>query len=221
MFLKFAANHRLEHQFFIHQFKDNYTLWHLVLTGGSVLHYVFKVCLQVIKFLIFDVPGLVNLDTRDSTLSEEFQHCSWSRRLHFPLEVLPSFWIGCRRWIVNFKMFHAYVALKGIEYLQGFLWILHGNLFKGGFGILEFVSVVSISLITFVKTRMISIWMIFRIQETVQNGNIWNSKFNDVSLLRDFLMQYNVIGFMCPFYACFNALEPEFVFCSQFFFFHC
>ena len=29
-------------------------------------------------------------------------------------------------------------------------------------------------------------------------------------------------GFLCPFYACFNALEPEFIICSQFIFFlHC
>ena len=35
-------------------------------------------------------------------------------------------------------------------------------------------------------------------------------------------MQYIVSGFLCPFYACFNALEPKFVLCSQFkFFLHC
>lgn len=35
-------------------------------------------------------------------------------------------------------------------------------------------------------------------------------------------MQYNVSGFLCPFYACFNALEPKFVICSQFIFLlHC
>ena len=41
-------------------------------------------------------------------------------------------------------------------------------------------------------------------------------------LCRDFLTQYNVSGFLCPFYACFNALEPEFVIYSQLILFlHC
>ena len=66
---------------------------------------------------------------------------------------------------------------------------------------------------------MIGIWMILRIQETVQNGNIRNFKFNDVSLLRNFLMQYNLSGFLCPVYAWLKALEPKFIVCSHFNFF--
>ena len=81
------------------------------------------------------------------------------------------------------------------------------------------LSIVSISLITVVKTLMIGIWMILRIQETVQNGNFRNFIFNDVSLLKDFLMQYNLSGFLCPVYAWLKALEPKFMICLHVYFF--
>ena len=67
---------------------------------------------------------------------------------------------------------------------------------------------------------MIGIWMILRIQETVQNENFRNFIFNDVSLLKDFLMQYNLCGFLCPVYAWLKALEPKFMVCSHFILFY-
>ena len=152
----------------------------------------------------------MNSDFRDTAQPEEFQHCSWKGRLCFLLG------------IVNFRMFHAFATLRRFEYLQGFLWILHGKLFKGDFGNWGFLSNVSFSLKTFVKTLNYGIWNILRIQEAVQNGNFRNFKFIDISLFRDFLMQYWVSGFLCPFYACYKALEPFFIFCSQIIFFvHC
>ena len=119
-------------------------------------------------------------------------------------------------------MFHAFVILRRIEYLQGFLWILLSILFKELIENLGIPSIASVSRITNVRMLIIGIWMILRILETLQYGNFWNFKLNDVSLLRDFLMQCIVSGFMCPFYACLYDLETKYVLCSHFIFLlHC
>ena len=186
---------------------------------GNFANYEFNDYSQVVICLTHNVPGLVNSEICDTLQPEEFQHCSCYRKFHVLLKILLSFSIGCCKGNMFFGMTHAFVILRRTEYLQGFLWILHGILFKGLFGNLGIPSIASFSLITNARILMTSLWMILRIIETVHNGNLWNFKLNDVFLLRDFLTQYNVSGFLCPFYACFNALEPEFVICSQFIFF--
>ena len=164
----------------------------------------------------------MNSEICDTNHSEEFQHCSGIRKSHVLLMILLSFLIGCCHGNVFFGMTRAFAILRKTEYLQGFLWILHGNLFNELFENLGIPSIATISLLTIARILKIALWMILRIIETVQNGNFWKFKFNDISPIRDFLMQYNVSGFLCPVYACLKALEPIFVFCSQFILFlHC
>ena len=62
----------------------------------------------------------------------------------------------------------------------------------------------------------------FWVRDTVQNGDFRNFIFNEIDLLRDFLMQYIVSGYLCTLYACLKALEPKCVICLPFkLFLHC
>ena len=64
--------------------------------------------------------------------------------------------------------------------------------------------------------------MILRIQETKQNRNFRNFIINKFSLQWDFLMQFNLSGFLCPLYACLKVLEPIIMICLHFkLFLHC
>ena len=222
LFLNFSVNYKHGHQFFKHYYKDEFSISVFDSREGNFSNYEFNDYSQVVICLTHTVPGLVNSEICNTMQTEESRHCSCDRKFQVLLKIVLSFMIGCCRGNVYFGMLHAFTVMRRIEYFQGFLWILLSILFKELIENLGIPSIASVSRITNVRMLIIGIWMILRILETVQYGNFWNFKLNDVSLLRDFLMQYNVSGFLCPFYACFNALEPKFVLCSKFIFlFHC
>ena len=124
----------------IHKYKDKFSLYGLVFTGGNFSNYEFNDWLKSVIYLTNNVPGLVNSGVRGATLSEEFQCCSWSGGHQFLLGVPASFWMVCHRRMGYFGMFHAFAVMRSIEYLHGFLWINQGNLFKRDFGVLGFLS---------------------------------------------------------------------------------